>query len=177
VYADFSLPQQELARVQTGMQVRVTTDAYPGKPFEGMLTTINPALDPGTRSIGLQAAFANPNQLLRPGMFARVEVLLPETQKVLVIPATAILSAPYGDSVYVVESPPAGTNEPPHLTVRQQFIRPGRARGDFVSVESGLKPGERIVSAGQIKLRNGMTVVENNVLVPKRHEAPRPADS
>jgi membrane fusion protein (multidrug efflux system) len=177
VYADFSLPQQELARLKTGMRVRVTTDAYAGKPFEGSLTTINPALDQSTRSVGLQATFANAGQLLRPGMFARVEVLLPEAQKVLVIPATAILSAPYGDSVYVIESQAAGTNGQPHLTVRQQFVRTGQARGDFISVESGLKPGERIVSTGLFKLRNGMTVVENNTLSPKSNEAPRPTDS
>lgn len=177
VYADFSLPQQELARLKTGMRVRLTTDAYPGKPFEGTLTTINPALDPGTRSVGLQATFTNAGQLLRPGMFARVEVLLPETQKVLVIPATSILSAPFGDSVFVIDSKPEGTNGPPQLKVRQQFIRAGRARGDFISVETGLKPGERIVSAGLFKLRNDMPVVENNTLVPKSHEAPRPGDS
>jgi membrane fusion protein (multidrug efflux system) len=177
VYADFSLPQQELARLKTGMRVRVTTDAYAGKPFEGSLTTIDPALDQSTRSVGLQATFANAGQLLRPGMFARVEVLLPEAQKVLVIPATAILSAPYGDSVYVIESQAAGTNGQPHLTVRQQFVRTGQARGDFISVESGLKPGERIVSTGLFKLRNGMTVVENNTLAPKSNEAPRPTDS
>ncbi len=99
VYADFSLPQQDLARLKTGMQVRLTTDAYPGRKFEGTLTAINPDLDPQTRSVWLQATFENAEQLLRPGMFARVEVLLPEEQPVLAIPATAVLSAPYGDSV------------------------------------------------------------------------------
>ncbi len=105
VYADFSLPQQELARLKTGMAgALVTTDAFPGRAFEGTLTAINPDLDPSTRSVGLQATFENAEQLLRPGMFARVEVLLPEEQTVLAIPATSVLSAPYGDSVYVVES-------------------------------------------------------------------------
>jgi membrane fusion protein, multidrug efflux system len=177
VYAEFSLPQQELARLKTGMRVRVTTDAYPGREFDGTLTAINPGLDPQTRSVGLQATFDNPEQLLRPGMFARVEVLLPEEQPVLVIPATSVLSAPYGDSVYVIESKPGQDNGKPGLAVRQQFIRTGRARGDFVSVESGLKPGERIVSAGIFKLRNGMPVTENNGLAPKNDVAPRPSDS
>jgi membrane fusion protein (multidrug efflux system) len=177
IYADFSLPQQELARLQTGMRVRVTTDAYPGRQFEGTLTAINPDLDAQTRSVGLQATFENKEQLLRPGMFARVEVLLPEEQPVLVIPATSVLSAPYGDSVYVIESKPGKDNGTPELAVRQQFIRTGRAQGDFVSVESGLKPGERIVSAGIFKLRNGMSVIENNELSPKNELAPRPSDS
>jgi membrane fusion protein (multidrug efflux system) len=177
IYADFSLPQQELARLQTGMRVRVTTDAYPGRQFDGTLTAINPDLDPQTRSVGLQATFENADQLLRPGMFARVEVLLPEERAVLVVPATSVLSAPYGDSVYVIESKPGKDSGKAELVVRQQFIRTGSARGDFVSVETGLKPGERIVSAGIFKLRNGMSVIENNELSPKNELAPRPSDS
>jgi membrane fusion protein, multidrug efflux system len=177
VYAGFSMPQQELARLKVGMKVRVTTDTYPERQFDGTLTTINPDLDASTRSIGLQATFDNPDQLLRPGMFARVEVLLPEEQNVVVIPATSVLSAPYGDSVYVIESKPVKDGGKPELTVRQQFIRTGRARGDFLSVESGLKPGDRIVSSGIFKLRNGMSVVENNDLAPKNNLAPQPSDS
>ena len=175
VYADFSLPQQELARLKAGMQVRVTTDAYPGRQFEGRLTAINPDLDASTRSVGLQATFENPDHLLRPGMFARVEVLLPEEQAVLVIPATSVLSAPYGDSVYVIESKP-GKEGTSGLVVRQQFVRTARARGDFLAVDSGLKPGERIVNSGIFKLRNGVSVVENNELAPKASETPRPSD-
>jgi membrane fusion protein, multidrug efflux system len=176
MYAEFSLPQQELSRLATGMPVRVTTDAYPGRRFEGTLTAINPDLDSSTRSVGLQATLPNADQKLRPGMFARIEVLLPEEQSVLVIPATSVLSEAYGDSVYVIESKP-GKDGKPGLVVRQQFIRTGRARGDFLSVESGLKAGDRIVNAGLFKLRNGMPVVENNDLVPGSHEAPRPADT
>jgi len=174
VYANFSLPQQELARLKTGMRVRLALDAYPDKPFEGTLTAINPDLDQATRSVQLQATFDNPGQLLRPGMFARVQVLLPTDQKVLVIPATSVLSAPYGDSVYVVEP---STNSPSKLAVRQQFIRTGRSRGDFVSVESGLKPGERVASSGVFKLRNLMPVSENNDITPKPTEKPHPSDS
>jgi membrane fusion protein (multidrug efflux system) len=159
------------------MRVRVTTDAYAGRQFDGTLTAINPDLDPQTRSVGLQATFDNPEQLLRPGMFARVEVLLPEEQPVLVIPATSVLSAPYGDSVYVIESKPGKDNSKEELAVRQQFIRTGPARGDFVSVESGLKAGDRVVSAGIFKLRNGMSVVENNDLSPKNELAPHPPNT
>jgi membrane fusion protein (multidrug efflux system) len=118
----------------------------------------------------------NPDQLLRPGMFARAEVLLPEQKPVLVIPSTAVLSAPYGDSVYLIESnTPAGGKA--GLSVRQQLVRTGPARGDFSSIESGLKPGDRIVSAGAFKLRSGMAVVENNDINPKAALAPRPPDS
>jgi len=174
VYADFSLPQQELARLKTGLGVRVTTDTYPGKQFLGTLTAINPDLDTATRSVRLQGTCANEEQLLRPGMFARIEVLLPDEHPVLAIPATSVLSAPYGDSVYVLQP---STNSTGGLTVRQQFIRTGRARGDFVSVETGLKPGDRVVTSGIFKLRNGMNVVENNNLTPNSEKKPNPSDS
>lgn len=171
---NFSLPQQELARLATGMVVRLTVDTFPGKFFDGILTTINPDLDPVTRSVGLQATFLNDEKLLRAGMFARFEVFLPGEENVLAIPATSVLSAPYGDSVFVVEP---STNAAGGLVVRQQLIRTGRARGDFVSVEAGLKPGERVVNAGLFKLRNGMGVVENNDLKPNVAEHPRPPNS
>jgi membrane fusion protein, multidrug efflux system len=177
VYAEFTLPQQELAKLKTGMRVSVTTDTYPGRQFEGKLTAIAPQLDPSMRSVGLQATLDNPEQLLRPGMFARAEVFLPEEQKVLVIPATAVLSAPYGDSVYVIEPKAATNGTPAGLVVRQQFVHTGRLHGDFQIVESGLKPGERIVKAGIFKLRNGMSVTESNDIGPKNDMSPRPSDS
>ena len=172
VYADFSLPQQELARLRTGLQVRISSDTYPGQWFEGVLTAINPDLDAITRSVRLQATVEN-NDRLRPGMFVRVEVVLPQEQAVLAVPATAILSAPYGDSVYVIESNTTNST----LVARQQFVRTGRSRGDFISVETGLKAGDRVVSAGIFKLRNGMAVQENNEVAPKAVEKPRPSDS
>jgi len=174
VYADFSLPQQELARVKTGLGIRVTTDTYPDKQFLGTITAINPDLDIATRSVRLQGTCANEEQLLRPGMFARIEVILPDEHPVLAIPATSVLSAPYGDSVYVLEQ---STNSAGGLIVRQQFVRVGRARGDFVSVQTGLKPGDRVVTSGIFKLRNGMSVVENNNLTPNSEKKPNPSDS
>jgi membrane fusion protein (multidrug efflux system) len=178
VYADFTLPQQNLAQLSNGMPARLQIDAYPDRTFEGKLTAINPGLDQTTRSISLRATFDNPDQLLRPGMFARVQVLLPERSDVLVIPALSVLRAPSGDSVFVIEQP-ASTNDTAKagLKVRQQLIRVGMERGDFVSVQTGLKAGEKIVSSGQFKLRTGMSVVEQNDVVPKTTEAPRPSDS
>jgi membrane fusion protein, multidrug efflux system len=173
VFADFSLPQQYLSRLETGLRVRVTSDTYPGQRFEGALTALNPDLDQTTRSVRLQATFANSDQRLRPGMFVRVEVEFPDEQTVLAIPATAILSAPYGDSVYVIKSNPTNST----LVASQQFVRTGRARGDFISVETGLQAGDRVVSAGVFKLRNGMPVQENNQTTPKPAVAPKPSDS
>lgn len=176
IYADFSLPQQDLAQIRTGQHVRLSLDTYSDRSFEGVLSAINPDLDPGTRSVRLRATFENSDQLLRPGMFVRAEVLLPTEEPVLVIPATAVLSSPYGESVYVIE-PNAGTNTvDAGLVARQQFIRTGRARGDLVAVETGLKPGERVASSGVFKLRNRMPVTENNSLVPKASPTPHPSE-
>jgi len=175
VYADFSLPQQDLEKLQTGLKVRVTTDAYPDKKFEGELTAINPALDATTRSVNLRAKFANADQLLRPGMFVNVEVELPGSEDVLVIPSTAVLSAPYGDAVYLIES--QTTNGVTSLIVHQKIIRTGRALGDFTSVESGLQVGDHVVSAGLSKLHNGVTVLENNTNSPPASLTPNPPNS
>ena len=177
VYGDFSLPQQQLALVKPGMKVRVVTDTFPGQQFDGELTAINPDLDPVTRSVRVQATFQNADQLLRPGMFARMEVILPEEKDALAIPATSILSAPYGDSVYVINTIPATNGVSEHLVVKQQFVRINRTHGDYVSVETGLKAGDRVVTSGIFKLRNGMSVIENNEISPKSGNAPKPSDS
>lgn len=172
VYGDFSLPQQALSLLATGLVVQVSSDAYPGVKFTGTVTAINPELDATTRSVRLQATFANTNQLLRPGMFARMEVVLPGEQTVLAVPATAILSiAGTASAVYVIEP---STNSAGGLVVRQQIVRTGRPLGDFISIEDGLKPGERVVSAGLFKLRNGSSVVENNDIAPKPSTTPNP---
>ena len=177
VYADFSLPQQELGKLKPGMQVRITTDTYPDRKFDGKLLALNPELDSTTRSVALRATFDNPDQALRPGMFAKVGVLLPEEESVLVIPATAVLRQPYGDSVFVIEPAPEKIGQKPGLVVRSQIVKTGEARGDLIAVTSGLKPGERVVSAGGLKLRNGMAVTENNELVPKSEKSPHPPEA
>jgi membrane fusion protein (multidrug efflux system) len=163
VYADFSLPQQNLSQLKTGQPVQVICDAYPDQKFDGVLTAINPDLDATTRSVTLRATFENTNQLLRPGMFVRVSVVLPQAQPVLAIPSTAVLSAPFGDSVYVIEQ---STNSAGGLVARQQFVRTGPSHGDSVSILTGLKPGDKVVSAGLFKLRNGSPVTVNDDIVP-----------
>jgi membrane fusion protein (multidrug efflux system) len=174
-FANFSLPQQDLAQLKTGLQVQVTSDSYPGQNFDGTLTAINPDLDQTTRSVPLQATLENADKRLHPGMFVRVAVVLPEAQSVLAVPATAILRAPFGDAVYVVE--PQAANGVTNLVVQQKFIRTGRSHGDFVSVESGLKAGDRVVTAGLFKLRNGASVRENNTDTPQPSLSPNPPNS
>ncbi|MGW8325254.1 MAG: efflux RND transporter periplasmic adaptor subunit [Desulfobacterales bacterium] len=167
IFVNFSLPQQQLAKVRPGLTVRMTTDALPGRTIEGKITAINPAVDAATRNIEIQATAENPGEQLRPGMFVNVNVVLPTREKVLPIPATAVLYAPYGDSVFVVEEKKNEKNNQPSMIVRQQFIRLGEKRGDFIAVASGLKEGETIASTGVFKLRNGQSVVVNNALAPE----------
>ncbi len=176
IFVNFSLPQQQLAKVRPGLIVRMTTDALPGRTIEGKITAINPAVDAATRNIEIQATAENPEEQLRPGMFVSVNVVLPTLEKVLPIPATAVLYAPYGDSVFVVEEKKNEKNNQPSMIVRQQFIRLGEKRGDFIAVASGLKEGETIASTGVFKLRNGQSVVVNNALAPEFKLMPKTKD-
>ena len=171
IYVDFSLPQQELSRVAVGMPVRVTCDAAPGLAIAGRITTVNPLVDADTRNVRLQATVANPTEKIRPGMFVNVAAVLPARAKVLAIPATSVLYAPYGDSVFVVASDNAAGGG---TVVRQRFVRLGEKRGDFVAVAAGLAEGETVVSTGVFKLRNGQAVVADNRLAPPFRESPRP---
>ncbi|MBI5577446.1 MAG: efflux RND transporter periplasmic adaptor subunit [Deltaproteobacteria bacterium] len=174
VYVDFSLPQQHIGRLRVGLPVKVTCDALPGVTLGGRITAINPLVDAETRNIRLQATAQNPKESLRPGMFVNAAVGLPVRQKVLAVPATAVLYAPYGDSVFVVEDAREGKGG---KVLRQQFVRLGEKRGDFVAVAHGLKEGENIVSTGVFKLRNGQAVTVDNRLAPKFQEAPKPENS
>jgi membrane fusion protein (multidrug efflux system) len=177
VYVDFALPQQELAKLAVGFEVRVHTDAVSGREFKGKLTAINSMVDAVTRNVTLQATLENPDHTLRPGMFAKVEVVLPEKHKTLVIPGSAVSYAPYGDSVYVIDKKKDPKTGKESQAIRQQVVRVGEARGDFVAITEGLKPDELVVSTGVFKLRNGMPVTINNDLAPKSQVNPTPVDS
>jgi membrane fusion protein (multidrug efflux system) len=177
VFVDFALPQQEMSKLSSGLEIDVRTDAVPGREFKGKLTAINSMVDAVTRNVSLQATLQNPDHALHPGMFGKVEVLLPEKQKTLVIPGSAVSYAPYGDSVYVIESKKDPKTGKESQTLRQQVVRVGDARGDFIAIIEGLKAGETVVSTGVFKLRNGMLVTISNDLAPKPQLNPTPADS
>jgi membrane fusion protein (multidrug efflux system) len=174
IYVNFTFPQQQLPQLRAGLPVRVTCDALPGVTIAGRITAVNPLVDAETRNLRLQATVANPAEKLLPGMFVNASVGLPVRQKVLAIPATAVLYAPYGDSVFVVADAKEGKGG---KALRQQFVRLGEKRGDFVAVTSGLKQGESVVSTGVFKLRNGQAVVVDNRLAPTFQKAPRPENN
>jgi membrane fusion protein (multidrug efflux system) len=177
VFADFALPQQYFGQLTPGLEVHVTTDAIPGRVFNGKLTAINSMVDSSTRNITLQATLDNSDHALRPGMFAKAEVMLPEKHKTLVVPGSAISYAPFGDSVFVIEKKKDEKTGKESQVIRQQFVRVGEGRGDLVAITQGLKAGETIVSTGVFKLRNGMTVTINNDLAPNPQVNPHPIDS
>src|SRR5438477_3935023 len=177
VFVDFALPQQHLQDLSAGLEARVRTDGLSGREFVGKLTAINSTVDTATRNVMVQATLENPDHALRPGMFIKIEIVLPEKHKALVIPGSAISYAPYGDSVFVIEKQKDEKTGKESQVLRQQFVRVGEARGDFVSITTGLKAGETVVGTGVFKLRNGMAVAINNDLAPKPQINPTPIDS
>ncbi len=177
IFINFSLPQQQLAQVKPGLKVRVSIDALAGQAIEGEITAISPAVDVATRSIRVQATVANSQERLRPGMFVNVAVLLPSRGEVLAIPTTAVLYAPYGDTVFVVHEKKSEKGVQPVKVIQQKIVQLGEKRGDFVAIVSGLDKGETVVSTGVFKLRNDQAVVVDNALAPAFKLAPQPEDS
>ena len=181
IYVDFTLPQQQMAAAPLRTPVRVAVAGLPGKPFDGVVAAVEPTLDPVTRAVKLRATVPNKQDLLRPGMFVNVQVVLPQAAEVLVAPATAVIHASFGDSVFVVEEQHDASGAPvqrpdgkPGQAVRQQFVRLGEARGDFVAISDGVKLGQELVSAGAFKLRNGAAITINNTAGATPSVTPHP---
>jgi membrane fusion protein (multidrug efflux system) len=152
IYVDFSLPERYQSSISPGQQVSILVKAWPNEHFEGVISAIDPRIDSNTRSVSIRATLANPKLLLHPGMFADVRLLLPARSNVVTVPQTAIMYNPYGDAVYVVQPGDTG------LVVDYRQVQTGTVRDGRIEISSGLQAGERVVSAGQLKLRNGMTV-------------------
>jgi len=176
LYVNFKIPQRLLSELSIGQKVAVAVDAYASTRFEGVITAIDSEVDSSTRNFSVQATLANPKEELRPGMFAQVEVQLPAVADHIILPATAISYAPYGDSVFIVEKM-KGEDGKEYLGVRQQFVKLGATKGDLVALEDGVKPGEQVVTAGVFKLRNSMPVQVNNAVLPSSDPAPHPANT
>jgi membrane fusion protein (multidrug efflux system) len=176
IYADFSLPQQRFSSVTVGNEVRITTDAAEDKSFSGKVIAINPEIDQTTRTVRIRSTLSNKEELLRPGMFANVEVIMPQQDEVLAIPATSVLYAPYGDTVFVIDTKKDEESGEEQKVLRQQIIRLGQTRGDYVSVTNGLKEGESVVTSGVFKLRPNMAVVVDNSLALDAKLDPKPAN-
>ena len=176
LYLDFTLPQQALPQLQIGQKVVARSDVYPDKAFDGTITAINAKVDVATRNVQIRATFANPDPTLLPGMFATVTVPSGAPQHWVTLPQTAIVYNPYGNTVYRVEEKGKKDKGEPILTATQAFVTTGETRGDQIAVLSGVKDGDQVVSAGQMKLHNGATVVVNNNAQPSNEAAPKVED-
>lgn len=168
IYVEFAVPQNLLPQIYPGQPLRVKDNGQP--PLLGQISAINPVVEETTRTARVQALVPNPTGQLRAGQFVEVEVLLAQKIPVLRIPQTAILSEAYGDSVFVIEEKNG------KLIANQRFIQAGQKLGDFVAVEKGLQPGDRVVSAGAFKLRNGSPVTIHDSLQPTPSLHPSPAE-
>jgi membrane fusion protein (multidrug efflux system) len=176
IYADFFLPQQALNQIRLEQVVTIKIDTYPNGDFTGTITAINPKVDPATRNVQVRATLKNPNRQLLPGMYASVNVAAGGKQRYLTLPQTAVTYNPYGETIYVVDDKGQDPQGRPQLIARQVFVTAGLKRGDQVAILSGVEEGQTVVTAGQMKLRNGSTLVIDNTIRPTADANPLPID-
>jgi membrane fusion protein, multidrug efflux system len=174
ILIDFYLPQQALAQVKIGRPVTATIDTYPGQTFAGIVESINSKVDPASRNVQIRASLHNADRRLVPGMFASVSIEYGDKHQPVTLPQTAVTYNVFGNTVYVVEQNGVDDKGHPKLLAQQRFVKLGPTRGDQVAIESGIKPGETVVIAGQIKLRNGVPVAVNNAVLPTNAIDPKP---
>ncbi|QRX82046.1 efflux RND transporter periplasmic adaptor subunit [Glaciimonas sp. PAMC28666] len=190
IYVDFFIPQKQLGGLLVGQVLNLTNDAYANTAFAGKVTAISSKVDPATRNVQVEATVANTKRQLLPGMFANVNVEVGGKKMYLTLPQTAITYNPYGSTVFVIkpaEKKPASkdssaASNPPNapkegdLVVQQVFVTTGETRGDQVAVLTGLEEGQRVVTSGQLKLKNGTAVVINNTVQPLDNPSPTPQE-
>ncbi len=181
IFVDFMIPQRYVSRLSVGQEIKAKVDAFPGAVFSGAIAAINPKVDPLSRNIELRASLKNPDHKLMPGMFARLEINAGKNERLVTLPQAAIVYGSYGNSVFVVlkEGEAGAHQQPPSPTglfARQSFVQLGETRGDQVAVVKGVPEGAIVVTAGQIKLRNGSPVTIDNRLVPTNDANPEPQE-
>ena len=173
VYAYFTLPQRYLAQVAEGQRVELSTDAYPDDIFVGELFAIEPSVDRSARQIEMLGIFQNADERLRPGMYAEVEVIMPEPKQVVAVPRPAIYYQSYGNTIFVVKPAEEGQG----LVVEERMVRLGQSRGDYVEVLNDLEAGETVATSAVFKLSDGRAVMEQNQMALNFSETPNPEDS
>jgi len=179
IYADFYLPQQELAKIAVGQSVEISTSPSVGAAVAGKIEAINPQIDTNTRNVQVRARLSNADRKLLPGMFVNVSITISDPKNYLTLPQTAIVYNPYGASVFVIKSRSAvaGQGKTPAndaLTVQQQFVETGPTRGDQVAIVKGIQQGDSVVTSGQLKLKNSAAVVIDNSVPPPDESKPTP---
>jgi len=166
LYANFTVTEKQSAQLKVGQLVRVTVDAYPGRNFEGKITTIEPQISTDTRNIQVQATIANPDRILKPGMFATTTVVLPDKPPVVTVPETAVDYTLYGDSVFLITEK-TGDDGKTSLSAVRTFVQTGNRVGGRAEILKGVKPGDRVVAVGQIKVPSGAAVAISSEPAPQ----------
>src|SRR5438874_1839069 len=165
LYANFTVTEKDSGNLKVGQIVRVVVDAYPGRKFEGQITTIEPQISTDTRNIRVQATIANPDHILKPGMFATTTVVLPEKPPVVTVPETAVDYTLYGDSVFLITEKKEDDGKT-GLTAVRTFVQAGNRIEGRAEILKGLKAGDRVVAVGQLKLQSGSAVTISTDPVP-----------
>ncbi|MFM0207816.1 efflux RND transporter periplasmic adaptor subunit [Paraburkholderia sediminicola] len=177
IYADFTLPQQQLGQLAIDQSVVVDTNAYSGKTFVGKIQSISPKVDSATRNVQVEASVDNHERKLLPGMYANVKIDAGTEQRYLTLPQTAITYNPYGATVFLVKPGTQRDAQGRTLPVAQQvFITPGPTRGDQVAILKGVDAGTQVVTSGQLKLKNGTALVIDNRVQPADSPNPTPQE-
>jgi membrane fusion protein, multidrug efflux system len=158
LYANFTVTEKDSGALKVGQTVRIKVDAYPGRDFEGKITTIEPQIMADTRNIRVQATIANPDHILKPGMFATTTVVLPDKPPVTTVPETAVDYTLYGDSVFLITEKKEADGKTT-LTAVRSFVQIGNRIDGRAEILKGLKPGDRVIAVGQIKVPSGSAVV------------------
>jgi membrane fusion protein (multidrug efflux system) len=177
IYVDFFVPQKQIASLKVGQNLRVSSDAFPGVDFPGQISSINPKIDTASRNVQVQATLSNKNQQLLPGMFGNVAIDVGDKNKFVTLPQTAITYNPYGSTVFIVKNSDKKDDKgSPVQVVEQTFVTTGATRGDQVAILKGVEAGQMVVTSGQLKLKNGTSVVIDNTIQPKNQVNPTPQE-
>jgi membrane fusion protein (multidrug efflux system) len=176
IYVDFFVPQQRLNQIKLGQELVAKVDTYPDRTFAGTISAINPKVDTSTRNVQVRATLKNAERVLLPGMYATVDIAAGQSQHYVTLPQTAVTYNPYGETVFIVEEDGKDPKGQSHLVARQSFVTAGPTRGDQVAILTGVNDGQTVVTAGQIKLRNGSTVLIDNAIKPTADASPMPVD-
>jgi len=176
IFVDFTLPQQDLSQISVGQKVNVRVDTYPGKDFAGTIAAVNSKVDTATRNVQVRATIANPERRLLPGMFATVTIDVGSQRKYVTLPQTAVTYNPFGSTVFLVDHKGKDAKGQDQLVARQVFVTTGDTRGDQVAVVKGINSGDTVVTAGQIKLRNGSPLHIDNSVQPTDNPNPHPTE-
>jgi len=172
IYADFFLPQQDLTRVALGAAVTMRIDTFPDQRFTGTVTAINPKVDPATRNVQVRATLRNADRRLLPGMYASITIAAGKQERYVTLPQTAVAYNPFGETVYVVDDKGKDPDGRPQLVARQVFVTAGPTRGNQVAILKGVDEGATVVTAGQLKLRNGLPIAVDNTIRPAADASP-----